>query len=175
MQSFVTVGYLSLTSNTGTNPAALVLQQDGSSYEWALDCGDNHNAEGNAGDILVNQGSGVLQWTTPTATPPTVGDIFEIVTSSAGSNSISAPTKPHKTINKTAITGGGDTDTLPDTAGLTVGQMFILKDTSGTAGTNNWTIATFGAETIDGSATMVIEADRDSRTIQWDGTSYNII
>lgn len=127
---------------------------------------------GSANQIWTNQGSGVGEWQTLQITS---ADTHEITTSAAGSNVITAPTKPFKTVNKTAITGGGDTDTLPDTAGLTVGQVFILKDQSQTAGTNNWTIATFGAETIDGAATISLTLDGQSYTIQWDGTTYNII
>src|SRR3990167_6074125 len=46
-------------------------------------------------------------------------------------------------VAKAAITGGGDTVTLPPSSGRG-GQTYIIKDESGTAGTNNITINTTG-------------------------------
>src|SRR3972149_9112488 len=43
-------------------------------------------------------------------------------------------------IAKTGITGGGDTLTLPAPATVSEGKMIIVKDESGTAGTNAITI-----------------------------------
>lgn len=42
------------------------------------------------------------------------------------------------------------------------GQIFIIKDESGAAGTNNITIATEGAENIDGAATALINTNYGS-------------
>jgi len=76
-------------------------------------------------------------------------------------------------IAKTGITGGGDTVTLP--SGATNGQVFVIKDESGNAGTDNITIATAGAETIDGAATRVISANYGTVTVYFNGSNYFII
>ena len=39
------------------------------------------------------------------------------------------------------------------------GRIFIIKDESGAAGTNNITIATGGSETIDGVSTITITSN----------------
>lgn len=46
-----------------------------------------------------------------------------------------------------------------DSADISEGRIFIIKDESGGAGTNNITIATGGAETIDGAANIKITAN----------------
>ncbi|MDV2504633.1 MAG: hypothetical protein RX318_11865, partial [bacterium] len=66
---------------------------------------------------------------------------------------------------------GAVTVTLPS-AGAVAGRTYIVKDESGAAGTNNITVATEGSETIDGSATDVIDYDYDSRGYFSDGTNW---
>lgn len=63
----------------------------------------------------------------------------------------------------------GRSVTLPITAG--VAQIFIIKDESGLAGTDNITIA--GASgTIDGSANKVINANYGVLRVYFQGTNY---
>ncbi len=78
-------------------------------------------------------------------------------------------------IGKTGITGGGDTVTLPAVATAAVGKVYIIKDESGTAGTNNITIDGNGAETIDGAATKVINTNFGSATLICSGAAWFII
>jgi len=66
---------------------------------------------------------------------------------------------------------GAVTITLP-TAGVRQGRHYTVKDESGAAGTNNITVATEGAETIDGAATDTI-ADNYGCVIYYsDGTNW---
>jgi len=51
-------------------------------------------------------------------------------------------------------------------------NIVIVKDESGAAGTNNITIATEGAETIDGAATLVISANYGAARLYCDGTNW---
>ncbi|MCH8297178.1 MAG: hypothetical protein IH873_03855 [Chloroflexi bacterium] len=69
---------------------------------------------------------------------------------------------------------GTVTVTLP-TAQLRPGRIYTVKDESGAAATNNITVATEGAETIDGSATDVIDVDYESKSYYSDGTNWFIL
>lgn len=57
------------------------------------------------------------------------------------------------------------------TADIVVGRIFIIKDESGAAGTNNITIDTQGAETIDGAASVAITADFGAARLYSDGSN----
>lgn len=58
------------------------------------------------------------------------------------------------------------------TADITAGtRLFFIKDESGGAGTNNITIATQGAETIDGAATLVISTNYGAARLYSNGTN----
>ncbi|NQW23332.1 MAG: hypothetical protein HQ475_07805 [SAR202 cluster bacterium] len=105
-------------------------------------------------------------------------------------------TRTHPPINSnretyTAVTGatytakGGDsligvnragivTVTLPTTQ-VRPGRIYSIKDESGAAATNNITVATEGAETIDGAATDVINVNYESKSYYSDGTNWFII
>ena len=64
--------------------------------------------------------------------------------------------------------------TLP-TAQTIDGRVIVIKDAGGNANTNNITIDTEAAQTIDGAATLVINTDYDSVTLVCDGTNWLII
>ena len=66
---------------------------------------------------------------------------------------------------------GTVTITLP-TAQLRSGRIYTIKDESGAASANNITIATEGAETIDGSATDTISEDYGAKAYYSDGTNW---
>ena len=70
-------------------------------------------------------------------------------------------------------TVGADTITL-QTADTTEGRIIIIKDEGGNAGAQTITIATEGAQTIDGSATATITTNYDSLTLVSDGTNWFI-
>lgn len=99
------------------------------------------------------------------------GIVAESISTSAAGNYTVLVTD--HTVLKTAITGGGDTVTLPSTAAT--GQIFYIVDASGSAGTDNITIATAGSENIDGAATATISTNYGGVTVQFDGTNYWII
>lgn len=77
-------------------------------------------------------------------------------------------------VSKTGITGGGDTVTLPSAAASGEGAIYIIKDESGTAYTNNISIDTGGGN-IDGAASQVIDQNYMSLTIYCNGSDYFII
>ena len=58
------------------------------------------------------------------------------------------------------------------TADLLAGRVIIVKDESGAAGTNNITIATEGAELIDGAATATISTNYGVVRLYSDGTNW---
>lgn len=58
----------------------------------------------------------------------------------------------------------------------TSGQVFIIKDQSGGAATNNITVTTQGGTvTIDGATTALINTNYGSLTFKFDGTNYFIL
>ncbi|MHA2064636.1 MAG: hypothetical protein ACXABY_09710 [Candidatus Thorarchaeota archaeon] len=62
------------------------------------------------------------------------------------------------------------------TAATVNGKVQIIKDSDGTgAGTNNITVSTEASETIDGGATYVMNADRESITVVSNGTNWFIV
>ena len=62
------------------------------------------------------------------------------------------------------------------TAATVDGKVIIIKDSDGTgATTNNITVSTEASETIDGSATYTLNADRESVTLVSNGTNWFII
>jgi len=56
-------------------------------------------------------------------------------------------------------TGTGYTLTLPALSGVAEGQIFVFKDEEGNSSSNNITIDADSAETIDGSANIVLDTD----------------
>ena len=87
-------------------------------------------------------------------------------------NSISTNTTA--AVNNTYLvdtSGGAVTVTLP-AAGLNV---FVRVKDVGSANTNNITIATPGAETIDGSASAIMDSNFESKTYVSDGTNWYIL
>ena len=70
-------------------------------------------------------------------------------------------------------TGAVTSFTLP-TAQTVSGRTIIIKDAGGNAGTNNITIDTEGAETIDGAGTLVINSDYSSVSLYSDGSNWFI-
>ena len=62
--------------------------------------------------------------------------------------------------------------TFPAASSLTAGQMFIVKDENGSAGTNNITVTgSDGSNTIDGQTSAVLESSYASITIYCDGST----
>ena len=56
------------------------------------------------------------------------------------------------------------------------GQVFIIKDESGGAETNNITVnVDGGGSLIDGQATQIINNDHGAISVYWDGTEYRVV
>ena len=66
------------------------------------------------------------------------------------------------------------TITLPSTATVAEGKIFLIKDEGGNAGTNNIIIATTGATTIDGNSLVRITSDYGALSIYYNGTEWSI-
>jgi len=71
--------------------------------------------------------------------------------------------------------GGVITVTLPNAATVT-GRTFVIRDTNGSAGANNITIATSGGNLVGGgsaAATKVLSANYSGATVFSNGTTWN--
>jgi len=77
-------------------------------------------------------------------------------------------------LNVTYTTTGAVTSLTLPTAQTVSGRIIVIKDAGGLAGTNNITIDTEGAETIDGSATAIISSNYSSINLYCDGTNWFI-
>ena len=103
------------------------------------------------------------------ATTATTGRIVAVrVVTAAGAVTVAA-TDDVVVVNKTV--GAATVANLP--AGVT-GRRFVIKDGKGDAATNNITI-TPAAGTIDGAATLVINANYGQATLVYNGTQWNQI
>jgi len=78
-------------------------------------------------------------------------------------------------INVTYTTTAAVTSLTIPTAQMVEGRVIVIKDAAGNAGTNNITIDTEGAQTIDGAATLVLSGDYDSVTLYCDGSNLFIM
>lgn len=69
-------------------------------------------------------------------------------------------------------TASARTVTLPPAAGFQPGKIYIVKDESGAAGTNNITIDANASETIDGATTLVISTNYGVSRIITNGVNW---
>lgn len=72
-------------------------------------------------------------------------------------------------------TGAARTVTLSTVAVSRAGNAVIILDDSGTANTNNITVATEGAETINGANTVTITAAYGGRLFISNGTNWRSV
>lgn len=93
--------------------------------------------------------------------------------SGLGQSSISSniSTELHLHVIGVDTTGGVVTVTL-STATVIKGQVFIIKDEGGNAGSNNISIVTEGSETIDGASSDTISSNFGSVGYYCDGYNW---
>lgn len=109
----------------------------------------------------------------PTITLPNtlVGNIYKATRSAV--SYVVLPTDLYIGITDTAAPR---TVTLMTAAqGAHLNQLFIVKDESGAAATNNITVTVDGVQTIDGATSQVISSNYGSLTMMFDGTNYFIL
>ena len=72
--------------------------------------------------------------------------------------------------------GGAITIALPDASTFSAGQLFVIKDERGVAGTNNITIsASTDGQSIDGDNTIVLDTNRAALSVYTNGSSAYFI
>jgi hypothetical protein len=65
--------------------------------------------------------------------------------------------------------------TLPATASVGDGKVYVIKDSTGNAGTKTITIARSGADSIEGATTKTISANYGSVTLFSSGTKWLVM
>lgn len=137
---------------TSTAQAAIRTQYDGSNYaDFAVD---------SSGDLDIS----------PTGTATiTNGQVRSVTTVNAATYDLLV-SDYILSVTYTA-TGAVTSLTLP-TAQVVAGRIAIVKDAGGNAGTNNITVDTEGAQTIDGVSTYVINSNYQSASLYCDGTNW---
>lgn len=83
---------------------------------------------------------------------------------------------PEDHILHVTYTGTGAVTSIDlKTAQTIKGRLIVVKDAGGNAAANNITITTEGAQTIDGAATYVINANYGKVTLYCDGSNWFVI
>lgn len=103
--------------------------------------------------LTITAGTSVLNYTTVSTTPYTVlsTDDYLGVNCSSSAITIKLPNAP------------------------TTGRVYIIKDSTGNAQTNNITVTTVGGSvTIDGATTFVMNTQYEAIQVIFNGTSYEI-
>ena len=129
---------------------------------------------------LVSDGSGDVSVATTTATEigyvngvtSAIQTQLDSIRAVAGNVSISTDTTLTDRRLHLVDTSAARSEALP---AVSATLYLVVKDVTGSAATNNITITTPGAETIDGAATYVINSNYASVTIVADGTNYFVI
>ena len=68
-------------------------------------------------------------------------------------------------------TSASRTITLPLASGVSAGRIYVIKDSTGTAETNNITVNIQGSDTVDGESSQVLNSNFGSWMIVGDGSS----
>jgi sugar lactone lactonase YvrE len=136
---------------------------EGESVEWYSDGTES----GNAGDKMakINVGGTVT-------TRTIIGYSQNVTTVNAATYDLLTT---DYILNVTYTGTGAVTSLTLPSAQTVAGRVIIVKDAGGNANTNNITIDTEGDETIDGSATNVINSDYGSVHLYSDGSNWFII
>jgi hypothetical protein len=112
---------------------------------------------------VANAVKGVGTWVT-------AGTTKKITTVAAGTYDI---LKSDEILNVTYTATGAVTIDFK-TAQFIAGRTIVIKDAGGLAGTNNITLTTEAAQTIDGAATAVINSNYSAINVYCDGTNLFI-
>jgi hypothetical protein len=121
-------------------------------------------------DGLISSGKGNIK-VSPTESFETNGGIQRKITTVSSASHTTALTE--HIIHVTYTATGAVTVTLA-TATTRAGQEFVIKDAGGNASGHNITIATEGAQTIDGAASATISGDYDSVSVYSCGSHWHI-
>ena len=121
------------------------------------------------GNLYFTNGSGaVVQITSGGTLLPSPGAITSYDRQSVSSNLVISPASTFVFLN--VDTAAPRTITLPDVTAVSDGRIYIIKDESGSANTNNITINAAGSDTIDGQSSTVLDSNYGTIKIVGNGT-----
>ena len=133
--------------------------------------------------VTMTQGSGVYVFNGAPAVDAATGALLVTSTGTIAG----APAWPVSSSTSTSITlvagetyqgvnaTAAATVNLPSGATLPQGKIYIIKDESGAAATNNVTVAANGTDKIDGQSSAKISINYGSLMLIWTGTVWSIV
>lgn len=122
------------------------------------------------GDLWYTNSSGVaVQITAGGSLPVVSGGVDSFERTDVATDVIISPSDTFVFIS--VDTSGGDVQiTLPLASAVTDGRLFIIKDVSGDAYSNEITVITSGSDTIDGSSSYIMNSGFGSIMVIGNGT-----
>ena len=117
----------------------------------------------------------ILSGSTGAVTIQRIDGLQNVITGNSAATASLATTDQYFGTTRSA-TGTG-TITLPLGSAVLVGRQYVIKDEGGNSGSalRRITVASSGADTIDGSATRNITSNYGSLTVIWTGTRWSAI
>ncbi len=131
--------------------------------------GDMAINAGNGQILKLQSGNGVVLSIDPNGTTSKAGQIVKRT-----ATAIDYLVKTFDYLIGVTSTAAIRTITLPTAANATVGKIYVIKDESGGAATNNIIIDGNGSETVDGALTQAITTNYGSMQLYTDGSNWFI-
>lgn len=158
---------LTFQNNNATNLRSIRLTSQTATLGESSDNNCVYSVNGN---LYFNNGSGVavkLTNGTTLNTSTLTSNSYEITSISGTHTILPADTYIVLHVNTTAARQ----ITLPSAAAVASGRYYLIKDITGSAGTNNITINSAGSDTIDGATSYVLSVNYGAVFLVSDGTS----
>lgn len=158
---------LDFNTNSIANLSQLKLISNNGILSGATNANSTYVANG---DLYYTNSSGTaVQITSGGSVVTSAGALQTVERQAVSSNITIAPSSTFVFLS--VDTTAERTITLPLANSVAAGRIYIVKDVSGNANTNNITVAVQGSDTIDGESSFVYDSDLGSVWLIGDGVS----